>query len=193
MGRVGHRLRADSQALDREVDALDVASLTRTVIVSIRALTDADAGASVPGRPHGAAGPLPGSAGYSGKEANDEFLRGQQKEVHAAEISDELHRCVRCAVAGDPSSARRVAELLEVAGFDELAALWWGRAAELGDPDAADYLEEILGKDSSTSVNNPRSEHDEGRVDVGQDQATTSALPANVLEYLLKDSAGRVT
>lgn len=57
---------------------------------------------------------------------------------------DELAQCLKRGEAGDPDSARRAAELFElVENFGE-AQKWWNRAADLGDPDAIDYVNEIL-------------------------------------------------
>lgn len=59
---------------------------------------------------------------------------------------------MQSAAAGDPAAARRVAELLELAGLDDLAPDWWHVAAALGDPDAADYVEGILNQTPSTAA-----------------------------------------
>lgn len=40
--------------------------------------------------------------------------------------------------------ARRLAELHELSGDDTEAEHWWRQAAELGDPDAIDYVTHIL-------------------------------------------------
>jgi hypothetical protein len=69
------------------------------------------------------------------------------------ETPAEMAACIRAAEGGNapPSwphhraaAARRVAELLELAGADQAAVPWWRRAADLGDPDAIDYVAEIL-------------------------------------------------
>ncbi|MGW6445758.1 hypothetical protein [Lentzea sp. NPDC055074] len=44
---------------------------------------------------------------------------------------------------GDTLSARRLAELLEMAGQHTESAAWWQRAADLGDQDAVAYLAEV--------------------------------------------------
>jgi hypothetical protein len=59
--------------------------------------------------------------------------------------ADELSRNIeRVEKEGDPRSARRVAELYELHEDDENARTWWHVAAGLGDPDAIDYVKEIL-------------------------------------------------
>jgi len=59
--------------------------------------------------------------------------------------ANELSRCVeRAEKEEDASSARRAAELFELIEDDENAKVWWHRAANLGDPDAIDYVREIL-------------------------------------------------
>jgi hypothetical protein len=64
------------------------------------------------------------------------------------ELADLLRRQVRGRrrTVGDGAQVRRIAELLEVLELDHVAVHWWARAAQLGDRDAADYLE-ILKED----------------------------------------------
>jgi hypothetical protein len=54
----------------------------------------------------------------------------------------ELAACLRRAEEGDPASARRVAELLELKDRQDDALDWWRRAAEAGDLDAILYYRE---------------------------------------------------
>lgn len=56
----------------------------------------------------------------------------------------QLHDCIQKASLGDAGSARRAAELHEMFNQEEDAAYWWKKAAELGDPDAIDYVRLIL-------------------------------------------------
>ncbi|MDX8036719.1 hypothetical protein SK803_41545 [Lentzea sp. BCCO 10_0856] len=56
----------------------------------------------------------------------------------------QLHQAVVRASLGDADSARTAAELYELLNQDEDAAVWWHKAAELGDPDAIDYVNRIL-------------------------------------------------
>ncbi|MEU1037709.1 hypothetical protein [Streptomyces sp. NPDC005907] len=45
----------------------------------------------------------------------------------------------------DGAEARRIAELLETLGSTmEPAVIWWRRAADMGDADAKDYLQELI-------------------------------------------------
>jgi hypothetical protein len=44
---------------------------------------------------------------------------------------------------GDPESARRLAELLELHGCNVEAVTWWHRAAAFGDEDAILYVKEV--------------------------------------------------
>jgi hypothetical protein len=79
-----------------------------------------------------------------------------------------LAKCIGLAEEGDPSSARRAAELFELAGFDTEAAAWWRRAAELGDPDAIDYVEGILHGDQSPSTGSYPPDGGNGLTNAGQ-------------------------
>lgn len=45
----------------------------------------------------------------------------------------------------DGAEARRIAELLEQLGSTmEAAVIWWRRAADMGDADAREYLQELI-------------------------------------------------
>src|SRR5262249_31667559 len=107
--------------------------------------------ASVPGRPARAAGAAPGSQTGS-TEASDGISNPEGSPPGLPDAMKEAGTHAIRAEAGDPSSARRVAELLELAGHDAVAAIWWGRAAQLGEPDAVDYVEGVLTRDSSPSM-----------------------------------------
>lgn len=52
----------------------------------------------------------------------------------------EIAECEGRARQGDPSAARRLAELFELLLDDEQASSWWLCAAALGDPDAVDIV-----------------------------------------------------
>jgi folylpolyglutamate synthase/dihydropteroate synthase len=67
-------------------------------------------------------------------------------EQPRTEPNDELAHSVKRAERGEPGSARRVAELLELTNRNDEAAKWWHRAADLGDEDAIDYVREFLTK-----------------------------------------------
>jgi hypothetical protein len=152
---IERRLREDAEALARAVDAIDVAEFTRRVLASLDASASVDAGASaVPGRPSGVAGHQPGSLAAAEADDGDLLREGQQRE----EIARELDACAAAARGGDAAAARRVAELLELAECDDQAAAWWRHAAMLGDPDAIDYVQEVLGQDPYPSTKN----HEEG-------------------------------
>ncbi|WP_037306943.1 hypothetical protein [Amycolatopsis orientalis] len=58
----------------------------------------------------------------------------------------ELDQLQEQARGGDAASARRAAELHELLDDMNTAATWWRLAAKLGDPDAEDYVREILGQ-----------------------------------------------
>jgi len=57
---------------------------------------------------------------------------------------DELAQCVKRGEDGDPTSARRAAELFELIEDYKDAVAWWHRAAELGDRDAINYVRVII-------------------------------------------------
>jgi hypothetical protein len=61
-------------------------------------------------------------------------------------IGPELERHKEHAEGGDAASARRVAELYELLDQIDTANTWWRRAAELGDPDAVEYVRVILSR-----------------------------------------------
>lgn len=148
-------LRMDADALAREVNAIDEAAVLRRVFASLDVPATVDVGASVPGRPVRAAGPCPGSqpaaaeaTGESSDSEVDHHADDAERSPVLSGFPREVRRCIRDAEAGDPSSARRVAELLELAGHDSEAAVWWHLAAKLGDLDAIDYVRDILDGDS---------------------------------------------
>lgn len=59
-------------------------------------------------------------------------------------VDDELTQCIARANDGDAAAARRVAELYELHEDLGLAQTWWRKAAEMGDPDAKNYVAIIL-------------------------------------------------
>ena len=140
----------DAQTLAHEVNAIDEAALLFRIFRSFGAAS-VETGASDPGRPLGAAGSVPGT--HPGTdEVSDHISDPREPPLGPAGTPREVGRYVRRAQAGDRSSARRVAELLELAGHDAVAAVWWGRAAQLGDPDAIAYVREFLGGASPTEI-----------------------------------------
>jgi hypothetical protein len=58
--------------------------------------------------------------------------------------ADELAEALRNGEAGDPASASRAAELLELVEDFSAAQTWWHRAAALGDRDALNYVRNVL-------------------------------------------------
>jgi len=145
-------LRKDAQTLAHEVNDIDEADLVRLVLASLSASATVDTGAPVPGRPPRAAGPARSGPALTGLTGVTHEISGTgdlpQGTDAAAAMADHLAR----ARSGDPSSTRRVAELLERAGHDAAAVLWWGRAAQLGDPDAIDYVDAFLAGDPALST-----------------------------------------
>ena len=61
-------------------------------------------------------------------------------------VGPELERLKEQAEGGDACSARRVAELFELINDLDQANDWWYRAARLGDLDAVEYVQVILGR-----------------------------------------------
>ena len=68
----------------------------------------------------------------------------RQAEQPGAWPTDELEISIERGENGDPASARRAAELLELINDHKGAVAWWHRAADLGDEDAIDYVRVIL-------------------------------------------------
>jgi hypothetical protein len=60
--------------------------------------------------------------------------------------ASEMSACRARADLGDARSARRLAELLELADQHVEAGAWWHRAADLGDQDAVAYLLEVCNR-----------------------------------------------
>ncbi|WP_148088815.1 hypothetical protein [Saccharothrix texasensis] len=92
-----------------------------------------------------------------GSTGEPEEGRGRPDDAFALTLTREerLHYYAKYAQRGDPSSARRVAEILEFLGEEEESAAWWLRAAHLGDPDALDYLQELVDTTESDSETPP--------------------------------------
>ncbi|MEV0035214.1 hypothetical protein [Streptomyces sp. NPDC050804] len=86
-----------------------------------------------------ATAPVPGW-GLSEKEEAAAVLAGDH---------DVLDEYKRHAEQGDAGAARRVAELLEVVDEVAKAEQWWRLAADLGDPDAIDYVDDFVSNGSS--------------------------------------------
>ena len=59
-------------------------------------------------------------------------------------FATELDQSIDAGLGGDPAAARRAAELFELFERYGAARWWWRTAAEMGDPDAIDYVREIL-------------------------------------------------
>jgi len=68
----------------------------------------------------------------------------RQAEQPGTWPTDELEISIEHGEKGDPASARRAAELLELINDYKGAVAWWHRAADLGDEDAIDYVRVIL-------------------------------------------------
>ncbi|MEU6765913.1 hypothetical protein ABZ916_25785 [Streptomyces sp. NPDC046853] len=49
-----------------------------------------------------------------------------------------------------PEERRRIAELVELLFDVDTAWVWWERAAEAGDPDAWDYLMELVKEENAS-------------------------------------------
>ena len=103
----------DAQTLAHEVNAIDEAALLFRIFRSFGAAS-VETGTSDPGRPLGAAGSVPGT--HPGTdEVSDHISDPREPPLGPAGTPREVGRYVRRAQAGDRSSARRVAELLELA------------------------------------------------------------------------------
>lgn len=72
-------------------------------------------------------------------------------------VERELRQSIADAERGVPTAARRAAELLELIDRDSDAAAMWRYAAELGEPDAIDYVGEFVRGDTilSSTPNQP--------------------------------------
>lgn len=82
------------------------------------------------------------SAGSPARKGRGPVLRPTERSDQWP--ADELADAQRQGEAGDSSSARRTAELLELVEDFAGARTWWQRAAALGDRDAINYVREIL-------------------------------------------------
>jgi hypothetical protein len=82
------------------------------------------------------------SAGSPARQGRGPVLRPTERSDQWP--ADELAESQKRGEAGDPSSARRTAELLELVEDFSGARTWWHRAAALGDRDAINYVREIL-------------------------------------------------
>lgn len=82
------------------------------------------------------------SAGSPARKGRGPVLRPTERSENWP--ADELAEALQHAEAGDPSSARRAAELLELVEDFSAAQTWWHRAAALGDRDAINYVRDVL-------------------------------------------------
>ncbi|QFZ22789.1 hypothetical protein [Saccharothrix syringae] len=117
-------LASDAEAVEREVSGVDLDAILTGALDALGVVRTPDAATGTPARHRVGRGPIPGG-------------RDDRPDV-----DDELIACLRRAGEGDPASARRVAELLELQERAEEAVAWWCRAAEAGDRDAIAYLRE---------------------------------------------------
>ena len=158
--RMNDRLHSAAKALASHVDSINGEKFTRQIIAY--ALVKSAIGATGTGRPHnGAAGSgttITEGPGYE----DDNGCPDMQEAACAGPLEERLEQCLSPAEAGDPPSARRAAELFELAGDKNQAADWWRRAAALGDLDAIDYVEGIL-EDPSAKEDCPLKEGKEAR------------------------------
>lgn len=83
------------------------------------------------------------SPAATGGDAND-VVPALDNRVMPDGVLHELERMKEQAEGGDAASARRAAELYELLEDMDTAANWWHVAARLGDPDAQDYVRDIL-------------------------------------------------
>lgn len=82
------------------------------------------------------------SGGSPAREGRGPVLRPTERSENWP--ANELAETLRHGEAGDPSSARRAAELLELVEDFPAAQKWWHRAATLGDRDAINYVRDVL-------------------------------------------------
>jgi hypothetical protein len=54
------------------------------------------------------------------------------------------HRSDQPMPSAHADTARRIAERYELLDAESEATYWWHKAADLGDPDARDYVDKIL-------------------------------------------------
>jgi hypothetical protein len=132
------RLKADAEALDRQVAAIDVDTYLTGVFATLDDL-DHDPHAASSATAAGPAGTNVGRAPAPPVHRHDETGNDQGWALR------ELTYFVQhAAEKGDRWSCRRAAELNEVLGRQDEARTWWQRAAAAGDEDAQDYLKESL-------------------------------------------------
>jgi hypothetical protein len=114
----------DARALTRQMSTIDSAAHLRSILAALDADDTQDSADT-----RGSAGRDPAGRSPAARPDAEQFWP-----------DNELAQCLEQAEKGDATSARRVAELLELKDQDEAAAAWWHRAAAAGDPDAIIYI-----------------------------------------------------
>ncbi|WP_030895954.1 hypothetical protein [Streptomyces sp. NRRL F-5053] len=92
----------------------------------------------------------PGDSALAAGEGRPSPAQGhERRDIEAlVELASLLARCDQV----DGAEVRRTAELCELIGRDDMARIYWQRAAEMGDEDARSYLE-ILEEEEEASGN----------------------------------------
>lgn len=133
---IDDRLMRTAEDLARQVAQVNVESLLQHVFAQLDKMEDSERSGA--GRMNAASTALSITEPEEGKEesSTDHALAGAGAVIDAA--------------WGCPADARRIAELLEPLNT-AMAAIWWVRAAELGDEDAKDYVEVFVRHNGSDS------------------------------------------
>jgi hypothetical protein len=137
---VERRLRHYAQTVTRQLQDIDQESLLQRILGELsdeepESDDDRINRRAVHPQVDGPSGPPFAGAGPAEKRLTFELSGGFEQELYCHQ---------QLAEKGIASSARRVAELCGLLDRENEEAAWWRRAAELGDPDAVDYVQEYL-------------------------------------------------
>jgi hypothetical protein len=148
---VERRLRQRAQTVTRQLQEIDQEALLAKIQAAVQADGDAVSDVEQISREGSCpqVGALPGCSSEDGEDEGNlifGFPGGFEQELHCHQ---------QLAEKGDASSARRIAELWGLLDREDEAAAWWHRAAELGDPDAVDYVQEYLAETVDTDSKIP--------------------------------------
>jgi hypothetical protein len=137
---VERRLRQYAQTVTRQLQDIDQDSLLHRILGELPAEAPASDDDRINRRAvhpqvDGPPGPSFAGEGPTEKRLTFELTGGFEQELYCHQ---------QLAEKGIASSARRVAELCGLLDRENEEAAWWRRAAELGDPDAVDYVQEYL-------------------------------------------------
>ena len=131
-------LAADAADLDQQMRSIDLDAGLERVFATMDALDGPKSSLSEPECPAGrtaasrAPPPRPDPVRGPGTEQEEWVLRELSQREREAEEEETAW------------ASRRIAELKEILGQPQEAAVWWRRAAAAGDLDAQDYVETDL-------------------------------------------------